>query len=182
VSPPFDGFYFVDMDSEKIAYLRKLCQGRSDVHFHEGNSNSYLTTQLLPTIQYKDYKRALCLLDPYGLHLDWEVMLQAGQSKAIRTTKLDRHELRQAAVQILAIFALTCKVMAGGSSFRQLPVMEDHIDKKLREFDEVLKFKIRQFDVGFFDPQAASGPQKNEGAEDGARGTADYHIRARGKR
>ena len=36
VSPPFDAFYFVDMDSEKIAYLRKLCQGRSDVHFHEG--------------------------------------------------------------------------------------------------------------------------------------------------
>jgi three-Cys-motif partner protein len=25
----------------------------------------------------------LCLLDPYGLHLDWEVMLQAGQSRAI---------------------------------------------------------------------------------------------------
>jgi three-Cys-motif partner protein len=83
VSPPFDGFYFVDLDSEKIAHLRKLCQGRSDVHFHEGDSNAYLTTQLLPTIQYKDYKRALCLLDPYGLHLDWEVMLQAGQSGAI---------------------------------------------------------------------------------------------------
>jgi three-Cys-motif partner protein len=25
----------------------------------------------------------LCLLDPYGLHIDWEVMYQAGQSKAI---------------------------------------------------------------------------------------------------
>jgi three-Cys-motif partner protein len=25
----------------------------------------------------------LCLLDPYGLHLDWEVVLQAGQSKAV---------------------------------------------------------------------------------------------------
>ncbi len=42
-----------------------------------------LTKELLPQIQYKNYNRALCLLDPYGLHLDWEVMLQAGQSKAV---------------------------------------------------------------------------------------------------
>ena len=34
-------------------------------------------------IQYKKFNRALCLLDPYGLHLDWEVMLQAGQSRAV---------------------------------------------------------------------------------------------------
>ena len=36
----------------------------------------------MPTIQFK-YTRALCLLDPYGLHLDWEVILQAGQSGAV---------------------------------------------------------------------------------------------------
>ncbi len=29
------------------------------------------------------YRRALCTLDPYGLHLDWEVIEQAGQSKPI---------------------------------------------------------------------------------------------------
>jgi three-Cys-motif partner protein len=33
--------------------------------------------------QYSDYKRALCLLDPYGLHLDWEVMQIAGQLKTV---------------------------------------------------------------------------------------------------
>jgi three-Cys-motif partner protein len=43
----------------------------------------YLTNELLPKIQFKNYERALCLLDPYGLHIDWEVMYQAGQSKAI---------------------------------------------------------------------------------------------------
>jgi three-Cys-motif partner protein len=31
----------------------------------------------------KNYKRALCLLDPYGLHLEWEVIHQAGQSRAV---------------------------------------------------------------------------------------------------
>jgi three-Cys-motif partner protein len=83
VSPPFDGFYFIDMDADKTAHLQKLCEGRSDVHIHTGDSNSYLTKELLPTIQFRNFNRALCLLDPYGLHLDWEVMLQAGQSKAV---------------------------------------------------------------------------------------------------
>jgi three-Cys-motif partner protein len=83
ISPPFDRYYFIDMNPQKTRYLQKLCDGRSDVSIHTGDCNAYLTTKLLPTIQYGDYKRALCLLDPYGLDLDWEVMLQAGQSKAI---------------------------------------------------------------------------------------------------
>ena len=37
----------------------------------------------MPQIQYKNFTRALVLLDPYGLHLDWEVIRQAGQSKAV---------------------------------------------------------------------------------------------------
>jgi three-Cys-motif partner protein len=83
VDPPFDGFYFIDMDADKTAHLQKLCEGRRNVHIHTGDANAYLTEQLLPTIQYKHFNRALCLLDPYGLHLDWEVVRQAGQSGAI---------------------------------------------------------------------------------------------------
>jgi three-Cys-motif partner protein len=83
VSPPFDHFYFIDMDADKTKYLATLCGDRTDVSIHTGDSTAYLTQQLLPTIKYKNYNRALCLLDPYGLHLDWEVMLQAGQSEAV---------------------------------------------------------------------------------------------------
>jgi three-Cys-motif partner protein len=83
VSPPFDHFYFIDLDADKTKYLSTICSDRTDVSIYTGDSTPYLTQQLLPTIKYKNYNRALCLLDPYGLHLDWEVMLQAGQSKAI---------------------------------------------------------------------------------------------------
>lgn len=83
ISPPFDGFYFVDMDADKTAYLEKLCEGRKDVHFYTGDTNDYLTKELLPKIQYRNFNRALCLLDPYGLHLNWEVIHAAGQSEAI---------------------------------------------------------------------------------------------------
>ena len=33
--------------------------------------------------QYGDYHRALCLLDPYALNLDWEVVQTAGQMRSI---------------------------------------------------------------------------------------------------
>jgi three-Cys-motif partner protein len=83
VSPPFDAFYFIDMNPQKTSYLQKLCAGRTDVHIHTGDSNAYLNAELLPTIRFDHYNRALCLLDPYALHLDWEVIRQAGQSRAV---------------------------------------------------------------------------------------------------
>jgi three-Cys-motif partner protein len=83
VDPPFDGFYFIDLAEEKTSYLESLCGNRKDVHIHTGDATEYLTKTLLPQVQYSNYNRALCLLDPYGLHLDWDVIYQAGQSKAI---------------------------------------------------------------------------------------------------
>lgn len=83
VQPPFDGFHFIDMNPEKTSYLQKLCEGQSNVQIYTGDSNAYLTQELLPTIQFRNFNRALCLLDPYGLHMAWEVMRLAGQSQAV---------------------------------------------------------------------------------------------------
>ena len=83
VQPPFDGYYFIDLNGDKTDYLRATCGDRSDVDIHTGDSNEYLTKTVLPKIQYRKYTRALCLLDPYALHLNWGVILQAGQSKAV---------------------------------------------------------------------------------------------------
>jgi three-Cys-motif partner protein len=83
VSPSFDGFFFIDIDADKTAYLTSLCKGRSDVRIFTGDANVRLLADVLPGIHYQKYTRALCLLDPYGLHLDWQVMLQAGQSGAV---------------------------------------------------------------------------------------------------
>ncbi len=71
------------MNPEKTAYLKILCRDRKDVDVITDDATLYLTQKLLPTIKYEKFNRALCLLDPYGLHLDWEVMRQAGQSKAV---------------------------------------------------------------------------------------------------
>jgi three-Cys-motif partner protein len=83
VRPQFDHFYFIDLNSKKTAYLMSLCAGREDVDVVTEDASVYLTQKLLPNILYEKFNRALCLLDPYGLHLDWEVLRQAGQSRAV---------------------------------------------------------------------------------------------------
>lgn len=83
VQPPFHEFHFIDLDGDKADLLRKAAVGRSDVHVYEGDGNAILLDKVFPRAKYSDYRRALCLLDPYGLDLKWEVIEAAGQSKSI---------------------------------------------------------------------------------------------------
>ena len=83
IEPPFDGYYFVDLDGDKADHLSELSKDRSNVTVFKGDCNQILLDKIFPHIKYSEFKRALCLLDPYGLHLDWDVMYAAGQSKAM---------------------------------------------------------------------------------------------------
>lgn len=83
VTPPFREYHLIDMDSKKIDLLRETAKKYSNAYIYEGDCNSLLLEKVFPRAKYKDYKRALCLLDPYGLHLNWDVMYTAGQMKSI---------------------------------------------------------------------------------------------------
>jgi three-Cys-motif partner protein len=45
--------------------------------------NEILLTKVFPRTDYGQYKRALCLLDPYNINLKWEVIEAAGKAKSI---------------------------------------------------------------------------------------------------
>jgi len=83
VEPPFCEYHLIDLDQKKIVLLKKLVEGRSDVHIHEGDGNNILLKDVFPRVLFKDYRRGLCLLDPYGLDLKWEVIKTAGQMESI---------------------------------------------------------------------------------------------------
>jgi three-Cys-motif partner protein len=42
-----------------------------------------LLRDVFPKAKYKDYRRALCLLDPYNINLKWEVIETAGQMGSV---------------------------------------------------------------------------------------------------
>ena len=83
VKPPFREYYFIDIQAEKIEALEVLAAERPNVHVLHGDCNERLHSDVFPHVRYKDYRRALCLLDPYGLHLDWTVIEEAGQMQSI---------------------------------------------------------------------------------------------------
>jgi three-Cys-motif partner protein len=83
VEPPFREYHFIDLDGGKVAFLRAKIGGRNDVHFYEGDCNVKLLTEVFPQVKYSDYRRGLCLLDPYGLHLRWGVLLEAARMKSV---------------------------------------------------------------------------------------------------
>lgn len=83
VDPPFQEYHFIDLDSKKADLLREITSGRSDVSIYEDDCNTILLQKVFPRAEYRSYRRGLCLLDPYGLHLNWEVILKAGQMESI---------------------------------------------------------------------------------------------------
>ncbi len=83
ISPPFSRFHFIDLDGSKAEMLNELSKDNQNVSVYEGDCNKILLDKIFPLVKYKDYKRAICLLDPYGLHLNWEVMSAAGQLETI---------------------------------------------------------------------------------------------------
>jgi len=83
VEPPFKELHLIDLDGQKINLLTELTEKFNNVHIYEGNSNEILLNEVLPKVRYEDYRRGLCLLDPYGLHLDWRVLETATAMKSI---------------------------------------------------------------------------------------------------
>lgn len=83
VEPPFREYHFIDLDKDKAQSLRSLIGQRPEVHVYEADCNEVLLEQIFPRARYERRQRALCLLDPYGLHLDGRVIAEAGRMRSI---------------------------------------------------------------------------------------------------
>jgi len=83
VDPPFKRVFLVDLSANRVDQLRALVGDRSDVELFHGDCNDVLLNDVFPRVRYDRYQRALCVLDPYGMHLDWRVLEAAAKSKVI---------------------------------------------------------------------------------------------------
>jgi three-Cys-motif partner protein len=83
VQPPFDMLHFVDMDDTRANELKRLSIDHPNVTVHSGDANVVLPRDVYPQVRFEQFRRGLCILDPYGLHLDWDVIQGAGESGSI---------------------------------------------------------------------------------------------------
>jgi three-Cys-motif partner protein len=82
VNPPFREYHFVDINGDKAAALKELAGDDPSVFVYTEDSNQVLP-KIFARATFEAYKRALCILDPYGLHLHWSVIRKAGEMRSI---------------------------------------------------------------------------------------------------
>jgi len=81
--PPFHEYHFIDTEPAREQQLRALAGDRQDVYTYTEDCNTVLLRDVFPRAKRNDYRRALCLLDPYNINLTWEVIEAAGKSGSI---------------------------------------------------------------------------------------------------
>jgi three-Cys-motif partner protein len=88
--PPFSEYHFIDLDQGNVETLEIQVRARTQgpynpdsTYFYNADCNQVLLTDVFPRALFENYARALCLLDPYGLHLDWDVIRTAGQMRSV---------------------------------------------------------------------------------------------------
>jgi hypothetical protein len=57
---------------------------------YEGDCNRVLLEDVFPKVRYEDYRRALCILDPYKLNPDWTVVAKAGGVAPAQIERMNR--------------------------------------------------------------------------------------------
>src|SRR5437588_10867974 len=83
IHPPFREYHFIDLDATRVDHLEQIIGPRKDVAFYAGDCNRILTERIFPNLKYESFRRALCLLDPYGLNLNWNVIATAGRIRTV---------------------------------------------------------------------------------------------------
>jgi len=77
--PAFTNYHLIDLDSGKTENLRKMAANIPSAKIYQGDCNKILLEEVFPLLTRERFTRGLCLLDPYGLHLNWEAMRKAGE-------------------------------------------------------------------------------------------------------
>lgn len=82
---PFQKYWFIDLSKKKTDLLEQIKSDHVDLNIEilRGDCNSILVNDIFPQISYEQYRRALCILDPYGLHLNWSVTEASAKQRTI---------------------------------------------------------------------------------------------------
>ena len=86
IDPPFDSYWFIEIDKDKVKKLENLHQERfpqKDIIIKSGDANYILVKEIIPylkTLNKTNPQRAIVILDPYGLQIEWNTILELANS------------------------------------------------------------------------------------------------------
>jgi three-Cys-motif partner protein len=181
VEPPFREYHLVDLDGDKVERLLNRIGKRSDVQVHHGNCNEVLINEVFPRVKFEDYKRGLCILDPYGLHLDWNVIQSAGKMGSLDVFinfpiyDININVLHHDPETVSASHAARMNAYWGDGSWKDVaydktPTLFGEIDEKVSNarFAEAFRQRLRK--VAAFEKVPEPLPMRN------SRGSIVYYL------
>jgi three-Cys-motif partner protein len=83
VKPPFHEYHFIELDAKKSAALLSRIPHQPNIYPYTADCNRVLLREILPRCRRADFRRALWLLDPNGIHYHWRVVEAAGHERSI---------------------------------------------------------------------------------------------------
>ncbi len=138
IVPPFKEYHFIDLERGNIDTLREMVQSRSSgpydpasVFLYNADCNQILIDTIFPRVRYEDYRRGLCLLDPYGLHLAWRVIEAASRMRSVEIflnfpiLDMNRNVLRRDASKVAPSQLARMNRFWGDESWRQAAYSTD---------------------------------------------------------
>lgn len=125
LTPGFTEYHFIDVDQRKTNELTELAADDARVSIYQGDGNEVLRSSIIPRLAYNEFRRGVVLLDPYGMDLDWDVVLKLGQSRSadviinFPTMDINRNALRRDASTIDCQNAARMSRWWGDDSWRE---------------------------------------------------------------
>lgn len=83
INPPFTEYHFIDLDKERANIFEEIAKQNPRVHAYQGDCNEILVNKIFPTLNYTTFKRALCILDPYTINIEWETVKKVADLETI---------------------------------------------------------------------------------------------------
>ena len=180
VQPRFTHYHFVEMDAARAKRLREI-GGQPDVTVYQGDCNEVLLQKVFPQCRYEDFRRALCLLDPYELNPNWEVVETAGKMRSIEIflnfmimdanmNVLWKNPDSVAADQVLRMTKFWGDDSWRKSAYRQEPGLFGPLEEKAPNESVVAAYRKRLKEVAKFKYVPEPLPMRN------SRGAVVYYL------
>jgi three-Cys-motif partner protein len=172
VDPPFKEYHFVDLNSGKVGALQKSIEGYPSAHVYHEDCNRVLLDTVFPKVKWEDYRRGLCVLDPYALNLNWEAIKTAGQMKSIdmfpnfMVMDMNRNVLWRDQTKVLPSQVARMNAFWGDETWRQAAYKKEQTlfgdeDKKTTNDEVAAAFRTRLKKIAGFKYVPEPIPMKN---------------------
>jgi three-Cys-motif partner protein len=82
---PFHSYTFIEKTPWRVQRLQEL-QGEfpeRDIRIREGDCNHVVASEVTPNIRYERFNRGLIFLDPFGMDIEWSIIEQIANTRAI---------------------------------------------------------------------------------------------------